>query len=196
MAIKPSQLGLELGRENFAQNLHRLLRVAKNADIFVWIDMEQPRSVSPTLEVFRDVLRDFGTNHIGICLQANLRRTPQDLVELIGRGACLRLVKGVYHGEPADMLPPGSLVENVFQELMEQLFESSFRFALGTHDPVLIEESLELNQKWNREVEWEMLMGVAVERQIDLLTRRLSFGVYIPYGQEWEPYVRRRLMGQ
>jgi len=106
----------------------------------------------------------------------------------------VRLVKGVYQGEPADMLPPGSQVEDAFRQLMKYLFKVSTRFVLGTHDPILIEESLFLNQKYKRIVEWEMLMGVTVERQLDLLARGVPFGIYVPYGSEWEPYVRRRLL--
>lgn len=197
VAVKPSQLGLELelGYEKFAQNLNSLLEMANDTNIFVWIDMEQPRSVGATLEVFRDVLKDFRSDSVGVCVQANLRRTPQDLETLVERGARLRLVKGVYHGTPEELLPPGPQVDNAFRQLMTRLFETSSRFALGTHDPGLIEEALSLNQKWQRDVEWEMLMGVTVERQLELLTRGIPFGLYVPYGKDgWESYVRRRLL--
>lgn len=156
--------------------------------------MEFPRSVEPTLEIFQGVLRDFGPKNLGVCLQANLQRTPKDLEALIKHKACVRLVKGIYQGEPVDMLPPGSKVEDAFRQLMIRLFETCPRFVLGTHDPILIEESLSHNQKYKWIVEWEMLMGVTVERQLDLLARGVPFGVYIPYGSEWEPYVRRRML--
>lgn len=196
VAIKPSQLGLELEpvRENFDQNLRRLLDVSSDAEIFIWVDMEFPRSVEPTLEVFQGILRDFGPENLGVCLQANLQRTLKDLEALIKHKVCVRLVKGVYKGEPIDMLSPGSKVEDAFRQLMIRLFETSPRFALGTHDPILIEESILHNQKYKRIVEWEMLMGVTVERQLALLARGVPFGVYIPYGSEWEPYVRRRML--
>ncbi|MFX0204224.1 MAG: proline dehydrogenase family protein [Candidatus Hodarchaeota archaeon] len=196
VAIKPSQLGLELEpkRKNFDQNLRRILDVSSDAEIFIWVDMEFPKSVEPTLEVFQGVLRDFGPENLGVCLQANLQRTPNDLEALIKHKACVRLVKGIYQGEPGDMLPPGSKVEDAFRQLMIRLFETCPRFVLGTHDPILIEESLLHNQKYKRVVEWEMLMGVSVERQLDLLAHGVPFGVYIPYGSEWEPYVRRRML--
>lgn len=144
VGIKPSQLGLELEpvRENFDQNLRRLPDVSSDAEIFIWVDMEFPRSVEPTLEVFKGVLRDFGPRNLGVCLQANLQRTPKDLEVLIKHKSCVRLVKGIYQGEPVDMLPPGSKVEEAFRKLMIRLFETSPRFVLGTHDPILIEESL------------------------------------------------------
>ncbi len=198
VAIKPSQLGLELEpeQENFDQNLRRLLDVSSNAEIYIWVDMEFPRSVEPTLAVFQGVLRDFGPEILGICLQANLKRTPKDLEALIKLKACVRLVKGIYQGEPIDMLPPSLQVDDAFRQLMIRLFKASPRFVLGTHDPILIEESLLLNKKYKRIVEWEMLMGVTVDRQLDLLARGVPFGIYVPYGQEWEPYVRRRVLEQ
>jgi len=195
VAIKPSQLGLEFGMEQFNQNLRNVLEVATDSQIFVWIDMEKPRSVEPTLKVFRDMLKNFGPDNIGICVQANLRRTPQDLTDLVGLEARIRLVKGVYHGTPEDLLPPNLQVNDAYRNLMEALFETSPRFALGTHAPDLIEEAILLNQKWNRDVEWEMLLGVMVERQLDLLARGLSIGIYIPFGSEgWKAYTRRRLL--
>lgn len=192
--IKPSQLGLRQGHENFSQNLHKILEVTQDADIFVWIDMEQYRSVKPTLMIYRSVLDKFGSKQVGICLQANLKRTPNDLDELVKDEARIRLVKGAYLGNPVDILPRGPPVDNAYRILMRKLFETSPRFVLGTHDPLLIEESIILNETWNRDVEWEMLMGVTVDNQMDLLMREIPLGVYIPYGQSWDPYVRRRLL--
>ena len=133
----------------------------------VWIDMEHYRSVKSTLMIYRSVLDKFGSNHVGICLQANLKRTPSDLDELVKDEARIRLVKGVYLGEPVDILSQGPPVDNAYRMLMRKLFETSPRFALGTHDPLLIEESIILNETWNREVEWEMLMGVTIDNQMD-----------------------------
>lgn len=192
--IKPSQLGLIQSHENFSQNLHKILEVAQNTDIFVWIDMEHYRSVKSTLMIYRRVLDKFGSKHVGICLQANLKRTPRDLDELVKEEARIRLVKGVYQGEPVDILSQGPPVDNAYRMLMRKLFETSPRFALGTHDPLLIEESIILNETWNRDVEWEMLMGVTVDNQMDLIMREIPIGVYIPYGPNWDPYVRRRLL--
>ena len=192
--IKPSQLGLIQSHENFSQNLHKILEVAQNTDIFVWIDMEHYRSVKSTLMIFRNVLDKFGSKHVGICLQANLKRTPGDLDELVKEEARIRLVKGVYLGDPDDILFQGPPVDNAYRMLMRKLFETSPRFALGTHDPLLIEESIRLNETWNRDIEWEMLMGVTVDNQMDLIMREIPIGVYIPYGQNWDPYVRRRLL--
>ncbi len=192
--IKPSQLGLIQSHEKFSQNLHKILEVAQNTDIFVWIDMEHYRSVKSTLMIFRNVLDKFGSKHVGICLQANLKRTPSDLDELVKEKARIRLVKGVYLGDPVDILSQGPPVDNAYRMLMRKLFETSPRFALGTHDPILIEESIRLNETWNRDVEWEMLMGVTVDNQMDLIMREIPIGVYIPYGQTWDSYIRRRLL--
>ena len=72
--IKPSQLGLIQSHENFSQNLHKILEVAQNTDIFVWIDMEHYRSVKSTLMIYRRVLDKFGSRIYCTVNDAGLER--------------------------------------------------------------------------------------------------------------------------
>src|SRR5262249_20750060 len=53
VSVKPTQLGLDLDKEVCFRNLQRLVDAADARDNFVWIDMESPPSVDPTLHLFR-----------------------------------------------------------------------------------------------------------------------------------------------
>ena len=61
-------------------NLRSLAACAKEHDTIVWIDMEQHAYVDATLETYRRVLADFP--NVGVCLQAYLYRTANDLTTL------------------------------------------------------------------------------------------------------------------
>ena len=78
------------GVDEAIRNLRVLCDHADGA--LVWVDMEGSPYVDSTLEVYR-ALRQDGA-HIGLCLQAYLRRTPEDLDELLPLQPAIRLVKG------------------------------------------------------------------------------------------------------
>ena len=104
ISVKPTQLGLDLDRELCYAHLRALVERAHERGNFVWIDMEQSRYVDATLDLCRRAraLRP----HVGVCLQAYLRRTPADLAALVPTGAGVRLVKGAYK-EPPELAFPG-----------------------------------------------------------------------------------------
>src|SRR5207247_3027528 len=98
VSVKLTHLGLDVDRGACEQAVDALAARAEDSGSFLWIDMEESRYVDVTLEVFR-AARGEHTN-VGVCLQAYLRRTPQDLARLLALGPAIRLVKGAYN-EPA-----------------------------------------------------------------------------------------------
>ena len=123
LSIKPTQLGLDLDAEICYRNLIRILMRRKSTahrgrskqrpyrssgeaagrsprtTAIIWIDMESSVYTDRTLELFRRVRATY--SNVGVCLQAYLRRTPDDLDSLLPLGAAIRLVKGAY-AESAD----------------------------------------------------------------------------------------------
>ncbi len=69
----------------------------------VWIDMEDSSYVDRTLEIFRAARERY--DGVGICLQAYLRRTDDDLDALLPLKPSIRVVKGAYL-EPPDVAYP------------------------------------------------------------------------------------------
>src|SRR5260221_8312269 len=91
LSVKLTQLGLDLDPDYCLSNLRNLL-ARSPADRILWIDMEQSSYVAPTLQLFWLAREPY--SHIGICIQAYLRRTERDIDRLIAGGAAVRLVKG------------------------------------------------------------------------------------------------------
>ena len=94
ISVKLTQLGLDVDEARCLANLRSLAADAKEHNTFVWIDMEQHAYVDVTLQTYRRVRAEFP--NVGVCLQAYLYRTGNDLRSLIPLGGGVRLVKGAY----------------------------------------------------------------------------------------------------
>ncbi|MDM8085168.1 proline dehydrogenase family protein [Cellulomonas cellasea] len=128
-------------------------------------------------------------HRLGATVQANLRRSPDDLERLVEAGVHLRLVKGAYV-EPADRaLPYGEPTDVAYLRLAHRLAEADAHFSLATHDGVLREALLAALGP--RQV--EQLYGVRPEVVADLVAREIPVRVYVPYGDSWFRYWMRRV---
>ena len=76
-SIKPTQLGLDVDRGAARAHMQALAARAQAAGSYLWIDMEQSPYVDVTLDLTEELRRDFPG--IGVCLQAYLHRTREDL---------------------------------------------------------------------------------------------------------------------
>lgn len=97
LSVKPTQLGLQVEESCFRENFARIVERAHERDVFVWVDMEDYWTTDATLSAFEKHARatDGG---VGVCVQATLRRTEDDLERLATRPGKVRLVKGAYTG--------------------------------------------------------------------------------------------------
>jgi len=83
ISVKPSQIGLAAEISLYKDNLLNIIARAEEEGRFVWIDMENSPYTESTVEVYRELL---GTHKdLGLCLQANMKRTESDLREWGGR---------------------------------------------------------------------------------------------------------------
>lgn len=186
VSVKPSQIGLGVGREVFRENLKLILEEAYARDIPVWLDMEDSSTTDDTLAAYRD----FVVNHdLGVCLQSNLKRTPRDLDDLADLPGRIRLVKGAYNEPPGKAYQEKKQVNEAFRRNIERALHSDFRpdVALGTHDLDVI--------RWaddHGEFEVQMLMGVREDVQRRLASER-RVSQYVPYGGKWIQYFYRRV---
>lgn len=199
LSVKPTHLGLDLGAAVAERSLRRLTEAAEAAGNWVWLDMESSPYVDPTLELYRSIRPDHP--RFGVCLQAYLRRTPEDLESLIPLGAAVRLVKGAY-AEPADVaFPDKSAVDQAFFDLAVRMLaddarNAGTRAALATHDGALIRRIDEWAAKeglGDGAYEYQMLYGIAREEQKRLAAAKKAVRVLISYGEHWFPWYVRRL---
>lgn len=198
LSVKPTHLGLDLGPEVAERGLDRLTEKARAVGNFVWIDMESSSYVDPTLELFRRVRQRH--DNIGVCLQAYLRRTPDDLEALRPLRPAIRLVKGAYAEPPELAFPRREEVDRRYLELADRLLEaaaeSGGRAAFGTHDPRMVAGVRERADRLGLPAgtwEIEMLYGIAPEYQARLIREGAPLRILISYGPAWFPWYMRRL---
>ena len=191
ISVKPSQLGLAVDAQLFEKNLSSILERANHTGRFVWIDMENSPYTDGTLNVYRDLFGSY--KELGVCLQANLKRTENDLKDVLGMDGKVRLTKGAYSENGKIAYKKKSAVNDNYVRLMVSLFEQGSGFALGTHDEKLILRAEELNKESKANFEFEMLKGIRDDLKERLVDEGYRVGTYIPYGPEWFNYSKRRL---
>lgn len=200
LSVKLTQLGLDLDEETAYRNLHTLVEHARRLDGgLVWIDMEASRYLETTLSLFRRIHADY--ENVGLCLQAYLYRTREDLLGLLPETRTIRLVKGAY-AEPRELaFPRKSEVDRNYLQLASTLLEgrpenANGRPALATHDGKLIRRILEETQSRRIDpsrFEFQMLYGIRPDLQRRLVEEGKRVRVLISYGKEWYPWYVRRL---
>lgn len=199
ISVKPTHLGLDLGPEVARRNLERVVRKADELDLMVWVDMEDGSYVDATLELVSAV-RSLSPR-IGVCLQAYLHRTPDDLASLRDPPTRVRLVKGAYREPPDVALQKKKAVDQRFHELaISMLKDRDYTDhappVFGTHDDRLIERVRESARQYGLapgQIEFHMLYGIRVDLQEWLTAVGARVRVLISYGSHWYPWYLRRL---
>ena len=199
ISVKPTHLGMDLGPAVAELNLKELLEHAAEDATMVWVDMEASGYVDDTLELFRAVLTEY--EHVGLCLQAYLYRTEDDLEALLPLAPAIRLVKGAYLEPPSVAYPSKVDLDAAYMRLCERLLAARAegkvaRPAFGTHDPVLIRNVIAVadrvgvsRSRW----EVEMLYGIGTREQDRLLLQGCTVRILVSYGTHWFPWYMRRL---
>lgn len=198
VSVKPTHLGLDADGGLALANLGQLVRAAAGRGT-LWIDMESSPYVDRTLDLYRRLRREH--EGVGVCLQAYLRRTADDLRGLLPLSPRIRLVKGAY-AEPAEIAyPKKAEVDARYLALGEELLAALAGggdgfLALGTHDPRMIRPLVDRARAAGLgadRFEVEMLFGIGRREQSRLLRDGTPLRVLISYGREWFPWYMRRL---
>jgi proline dehydrogenase len=193
VAVKLTQLGLELSEEATAERVQRLAAAARDAASTVAIDMESHEHTDPTIAVYRRVRASH--DNVVLCLQAYLRRTASDVEGLVPLQPSLRICKGAYR-EPKDLVYDADETHRSFVALLEATLGICPYVAVATHDEGLVDEALQIvgGLGLGRErFEFQMLYGVRRELQARLVEQGWRVRAYIPFGDQWYPYLMRRL---
>ena len=195
LSLKPTQMGMLLDEEFAFDNIRKIVAKAAELDNFVRIDMEDIECTDKTLAFYRR-LRDEFPKNVGVVLQAYLRRTPQDIEDLSDQPMHFRLCKGIYNEPRTAAWKDMVTINRSFVECLELMFKHGAYVGIATHDEKLVFEALRLINKYglNRDqYEFQMLLGVDPELRQILIDQGHRLRVYLPYGESWMPYSRRRL---
>jgi proline dehydrogenase len=195
VALKLTHLGLELDEQLAYANVERVVQVAERFESFVRIDMEQSSVLEATLRIYRR-LREAGHDRVGTVLQSYLYRTEADLESLLPLEPNLRFVKGAYLEPPEIAYRDKTDVDAAYRRLVEAALRNGAYAAIATHDEGLIEHCLAFADRegiGRDRFELQMLYGVRPGLQLELVRRGYKVLVATPFGQEWYPYLMRRL---
>ena len=199
ISVKLTQLGVDVDPNGVDESMGVLVSRATAANgRVVWIDMEGSAYTERTVATYERLRASHGS--VGLCLQAYLRRTADDVRRLLPLEPAIRLVKGAY-AEPTEIAYRGDEVEAEFLRLATILLDARtergvIRLVLGTHSTRLIEAvaAHAASRGLPRSsFEVHMLYGVRVDEQLRLAREGYLVRTLISYGTAWYPWYMRRL---
>ncbi len=198
ISVKLTQLGLDLSPDLCFEHLNAIIERAQK-DSIVWVDMEASNYVDATLDLYRRALK--AHSNVGVCLQAYLHRTKDDLAKLLPLRPSIRLVKGAYNEPPGIAFPRKQDVDESYFELGKQMLKAKkenrcVRAAFGTHDLALIRRLAEYASTEGfskKDFEVQMLYGIQRAEQERLTNEGCTSIVLVAYGSYWYPWFVRRL---
>ena len=198
ISLKLSQIGLDLSFDKTLELFKNISQKAQELNNNVFIDIEDSSYVDTTISFYKKIKEKY--DNIGLCLQAYLYRTMNDLKNMIDINPWIRLVKGAYKENSSIAFPKISQVNRNYlllsEYLLHQLKEKGIRVAFGTHDLIIQEQvkktAFELGISKNQ-LEYQMLFGIKQPEQHKLASEGFKIRTLISYGEHWDPCYMRRL---
>jgi len=199
-SLKPSMFGLLIDKKVCFSNIEEVIQKAVEKNNFIRIDMEDSQCVDSELEMFREFYHKY-PNHVGLVVQAYLRRTKDDLIKLNtqttnGSPLNFRLCKGIY-------IEPKQLAFKEYEEVREHylddlnyMFDQKMYVGIATHDKYLVDQAMKSIVEKNipkSKYEFQMLYGVTPELRSNIVKQGYKMRVYVPFGKDWFGYSTRRL---
>ena len=194
VSLKLTQLGLDLDCELCEASVLRIAECAARHGNFVRVDMEGSAFTQRTVDLVRHVRAR--SDAVGTVIQSYLRRSEQDVRDLLAAQCRIRLVKGAYKELAEIAFPAKADVDANFVSLMKIMLPSGIYHAIATHDPRMIDATKEFAAEQGigkDKFEFQMLYGIRTDLQKSLLKEGYRVRVYIPFGSDWYPYFMRRL---
>lgn len=197
ISLKLTQMGVDLGLDLATGIVSSLVDHAVQANSFVRIDMEGTAYTQATIDLVRQLhAKPENRGHVGIVIQAYLRRSADDVSTLLRDGIRIRLCKGAYQEPPELAFPDKKDVDASFVALTKVLLKSGVFHGIATHDPAMIAATKDFARAERidpKTFEFQMLYGVRRDLQRSLVQEGYRVRVYVPFGDEWYPYFMRRL---
>lgn len=199
-SVKPSMFGLLIDKEACYKYLDEIVGFAAGKNSFIRIDMEDSQCIDMEIELFRK-LRVKYPKHVGLVVQAYMRRTMSDIKSLNGLNSdtaplSFRLCKGIY-------VEPEHIAFKDYEEVranyladLNYMFENKIHVGIATHDRYLVDEAMKMIRGKNipkNMYEFQMLYGVTPELRQSIVDEGHLMRVYVPYGKQWFGYSTRRL---
>lgn len=198
VSLKLTQIGFDLSFDKTLELFSSIVQKARDLTNNVFIDIEDSSYVDKTIEFYKQIKKN--NDNVGLCLQAYLYRTMDDLKGMSGINPWIRLVKGAYKEPSSVAFPKITQVNDNYMVLsnylLEKIKEKGIRIAFGTHD-LNIQEQIKLQAERlgipKEKIEFQMLYGIKTAEQYKLASEGYNVRTLISYGMHWYPWYMRRL---
>jgi len=198
VSLKLTQIGFDLSFEKTFDLFYQIADRAKSYNNFVFIDIEDSSYVDKTIDFYKKIKKKY--DNVGLCLQAYLYRTMEDIEQMEDINPTIRLVKGAYKEPETVAFKSKKEVDKNFFKLSEFLLSKiknqNWRTAFATHDMSLINHIENMGARLGidkNKLEFHLLYGIKSSEQLKLATAGYSVRVLISYGEAWFPWYMRRL---
>lgn len=199
-SLKPSMFGLLIDKNICLANIEEVVKKAADKQSFVRIDMEDSQCVDMEMEIYRKLQQKYPAN-VGLVLQAYLRRTKDDLLNMGNIHSNkfplnFRLCKGIYIEQKQVAFKSFEEIQEHYIDDLNYLFDNNMYAGIATHDKQLVEKAFEIIKEKNidkTKYEFQMLYGVTPELRKSIVKQGHKMRVYVPFGKDWFNYSTRRL---
>jgi proline dehydrogenase len=191
ISVKLTQLGFDVDRDATMVHMERLADRAGAMGRTVWIDMESAAYVDGAIDLYAALLAR--SPNSGLCMQAYLRRTWEDVQRLASASPSIRLVKGAYR-EPKDAaFQDQRVIDEIYFRLACYLATRVRRLTLATHDTGLVARVEGAIEGGRDAFEVAMLYGIRSDELRRLAREGYAVRTLIAYGPYWYPWFMRRV---
>jgi proline dehydrogenase len=199
-SVKPSMFGLLIDLEVCYENLREIVKTAELCNSFVRIDMEDSSCTTNEIFLYKRLKNEFN-GRVGLVLQAYMRRTSNDIQEMLNLHKensllNIRLCKGIYIENETISFKNAGEIRNHYMEDLNVLLQNGVYVGIATHDKYLIDKAYELIDQYNippTHYEFQMLYGVTPKLGRSVIEKGHRMRIYVPFGKEWSNYSNRRL---
>ena len=195
ISIKPSHIGLDLGENQFLDNLQLLIDKAMTHENFLRIDMESSLVTNSTIKAYTQMLKR--SKAVGTVFQAYLFRTLDDVKDVQSVHLNFRLCKGIYKESEDIAIQDRKHINENYLRILRYAFTANNYVGIATHDIDLLKNIYSLIEELNvspDKFEFQVLYGVPMSGWIEKhLENRYKVRVYVPFGPDWYNYSIRRL---
>ncbi len=193
LSVKLTMLGLAMDYEHCKVLFTEILEKAKSNNIFVRIDMESSEVTDITIKMYREMRAKF--DNVGLVLQAYLRRTEKDVMDLTEEKANFRLCKGIYVEPEAIAFKGRQEIRDNYLRVLKVMFERGAYVGIATHDDYLTDGAEKMIKEMGLskdKYEFQMLLGVREWLRDKIVENGHRVRIYVPFGKRWYEYSIRR----
>jgi proline dehydrogenase len=199
-SCKPTSFGLLIDKKVCHNHFREIVAKAASCNSFIRIDMEDSPCTDLEIELFRNLKKEF-PNNVGLVLQSYLKRTYQDinnLMDIHSKESPLnfRLCKGIYVEPEAISYKKYEEINIHYIEDLDFMLKNKIYVGIATHDKPLVDAAYRLIEKYNVPkdmYEFQMLYGVTPKLRESIVNAGHNMRVYVPFGKQWFGYSTRRL---